>query len=350
MLPFLVLFFSIKWIIDYNTSEDFDYKWNYSVENTSQKIAQKFSNDGRFRGMNVYRLGRRKIDKTLDNLIKNNVEWISVIPYLYQKDEKSIEISPSTAKNEWSKRDSIFIKNIVKTRKKGFSILLKPHIWMSDGWRSNINFDDDKNWNIWFDEYQRIQIHYAHLAEKTNSELFCIGTELRSSLDKRPKRWLSLIKKIKSIYKGKLTYAANWDDSFEFTEFWNELDYIGIQAYYPLTKVKNPDLETIKNGWQPHLLKLEKLSKKYNKQILFTEVGYRNDLYATIEPWSWGSFFQRLYRKKSNKVQLLAYQALYEELWNKEWFAGTFPWEWNSSDFPVQGTPSENMIAIWYSK
>jgi hypothetical protein len=39
---------------------------------------------------------------------------------------------------------------------------------------------------------------------------------------------------IRKIYTGKLTYAANWDD-FDKVPFWKELDYIGIDAYFPLS-------------------------------------------------------------------------------------------------------------------
>jgi hypothetical protein len=43
-------------------------------------------------------------------------------------------------------------------------------------------------------------------------ELFCFGTELGNAIAKRPQYWSQLIVKIRKIYTGKLTYAANWDD------------------------------------------------------------------------------------------------------------------------------------------
>jgi hypothetical protein len=61
-------------------------------------------------------------------------------------------------------------------------------------------------------------------------ELFCFGTELGIQSQKRLQYWAQLIVKKKNI-KGKLTYAANWDDFDK--PFWNELDYIGIDAYFP---------------------------------------------------------------------------------------------------------------------
>ena len=350
IIPVFILVYGVKFIIDYNNKEDFTYEWNTSVENTSKISKKRFLQDDKIRGMNVYRIGRRNSETTNNELIKNNIEWISVLPYFYQETENSKNINTPDSVGVWSRRDSTLIKGINELHQKQLFVMLKPHLWMNSGWRSNINFDDKKDWNAWFADYKKIMIHYAKMAQKTNVDLFCIGTELRSSLKEVPEKWLSLIKEIKTIYKGKLTYAANWDDDLDFTAFWNEMDYIGIQAYYPLTKNKSPSLEEIKSGWDTHLIKLQSISEKFDKKILFTELGYRADASATIEPWAWGSFFERLYLKKSDKTQLLAYQALYEKIWNKPWFAGTFPWEWNSGDFPVYGKPAQNMIAIWYAK
>lgn len=227
--------------------------------------------------------------------------------------------------------------------------MLKPHLWMSEGWRSNITMDSKEEWDTWFESYKVHIIHYAKMAAETNTELLCIGTELKTSIDNQPEHWESLIKEIKTIYSGKLTYAANWDD-YELIDFWDELDYIGIQAYFPLTKTPNPDLELIKQGWKPHIQKLKTIASKYNTSILFTEVGYRNDTYATVTPWEWGSVFSSLHTKKSDRTQQLAYEALFEELWDKEWFAGLYAWQWNSGDFPIRNRPAQNTIAKWFGK
>lgn len=352
ILPVFVIVYGLKFLIDYNNQEDFIYKWNTEIENTSGVSKQRFLKDGKLRGMNVYNLGRRRknSEASMQSLLKSNIEWVAVLPYFYQESENSKNINVPDSIGNWSRRDSTFINNIHKLHEKEFFVMLKPHLWMNSGWRSNINFDDKGDWDIWFENYRIISLHYALLAKNTNVDLFCIGTELQSSLKAKPKKWLSLIKEIKSIYKGKITYAANWDDGFEFSEFWNELDYIGIQAYYPLTKHKNPILEEIKQGWNIHLEKLKAISNKLDKKIIFTEIGYRSDVSATIKPWEWGSFSERLHTKKSDKTQLLAYQALYEKVWNEPWLAGVFPWEWNSSDFPIYKKPAQNMIAIWYAK
>jgi hypothetical protein len=59
---------------------------------------------------------------------------------------------------------------------------------------------------------------------------------------------------------GKLTYAANWDD-FDKVPFWNELDYIGIDAYFPLSNATTPSVLELNDAWQQHIKKIEKLQR-----------------------------------------------------------------------------------------
>ncbi|AXT20078.1 hypothetical protein D7030_02870 [Flavobacteriaceae bacterium AU392] len=349
ILPVFIIVISIKLIIHNNTQEDFNFIWDHSVENTKEYSNNLYKTDGKHRGMSVYRLGRNN-NSQINNLLKTNIEWISLFPYFYQKDEQSKTVNVPDEVGKWTDRDSIFMNDIKALQDKGIHIMLKPHLWMSDGWRSNIKMNSKAEWDTWFESYKKNILHYARMAEATNVELLCIGTELRSSVENQPNQWRVLIKEIKKIYNGKLTYAANWDGEFNNIDFWDELDYIGVQAYFPLTLTKNPDLETIKKGWDKHIKVLEDISITYNTPVLFTEVGYRNDAYATVEPWVWGSIFTRLYTKKSDKTQQLAYQALFEKLWNKKWFAGTYAWQWSSGDFPIRSKPAQNTIAKWYGK
>ena len=203
-------------------------------------------------------------------------------------------------------------------------------------------------------------LHYAKMAQENHVELFCIGTELKSSIAQQPEKWSFLIKEIKAIYNGKLTYAANWNDDLETITFWDQLDYIGIQAYFPLTNFKSPDLETIKKGWDVHIIKLEQLSKKHQKPILFTEVGYKSEASSTIKPWEWSSKLSILHKKKSDRTQVLAYEALFQKLWSRKWFAGLYIWQWDTRsrqefaaenlNFSPRFKPAENVIAKWFAQ
>ncbi|WP_435624249.1 glycoside hydrolase family 113 [Flagellimonas sp.] len=359
LLPICLIFFSFKALVYINSHEEVNYSWDSNAMNNTGKVNRFFEIDGKQRGMSVFGWRGDK-SEAINDLIKANVEWVAVIPFLYQENERTKVMEVPDKDDGYGQRDSVFIANIRKMRKKGLYIHLKPHLWMSDGWRSNVSFESDKEWEAWFQSYRINMLHYARMAEQTGAELFCVGTELRTSIKRQPDAWCKLISEIKEIYSGKLTYAANWYDEYEHITFWDELDFIGIQAYFPLTQTKNPSLETIKKGWQPHIQSLESFFQRYKKPILFTEVGYKSEASATVKPWEWGNALSILHRKKSDQTQFLAYEAMFQEIWHKEWFAGTHVWEWDTRstqegaktnlNFSPRYKPAENVIAKWYGQ
>lgn len=359
LLPLLVIIGGYKSVVYFNTQEDFTFAWDASVENRSGVSNNHFEKDGKHRGMSVFGWWDDR-EHAIADLVKTNTEWVAVIPFMDQDDEQTNTVSIRDSYDTWSRRDSIFIRNINKLHSKGMHVQLKPHLWLQSGWRSKISFETDTDWDIWFESYRINMLHYAKMAQETGVELFCVGTELKTSIAKQPEKWKQLISEIKSMYKGKLTYAANWDGDYDAITFWDQMDYIGIQAYFPLTQSKNPDLETIKKGWDHHIALLEGLSKTHQKPVLFTEVGYKSEASSTIKPWEWDNGLGVLYREKSDRTQVLAYEALFQKLWNQDWFAGIYIWQWNTQtkrenvmknlDFSPRFKPAENIIAKWFGK
>ena len=232
--------------------------------------------------------------------------------------------------------------------------MLKPQLWVWRGeFTGHIEMKTEDDWKILEESYSKFILDYALLAEETNSEIYCIGTELNKFISARPGFWKQLIKDVKSTYKGKLTYAENWD-TYANVPFWEELDFIGIDAYFPLSEEKHPTRETLISGWKPHKAKVEMLSKRMNRQVLFTEYGYRSMDYTTKEPWDSS--------RKNNKVNLdaqyIALEVLYDEFWQEEWFAGGFLWKWFHNDekaggeyndrFTPQNKPAESLVSEIY--
>ncbi|MEO0572893.1 MAG: hypothetical protein AAF039_14390 [Bacteroidota bacterium] len=354
LLPVLLLVLGFKTLVHFNTNEKMAFEWDEKVMNTSGTVARHFERDGLHRGMSVFGW-KDNNTKAIADLVKANVEWVAVTPFIYQENETTSELRMERGIGEFSRRDSTFIKAIRELRAKGLYVHLKPHLWLGNGWRSNLAHPNRKAWNTWFAGYRKRMLHYAKMAQLTGVELFCLGTELRTSIKNQPEAWKVLIADIRNIYKGKLTYAANWYDEYEHVTFWNDLDYIGVQAYFPLTKSKNPNLEAIKKGWLPHMETLSHFSKTHQKPILFTEVGYRSEASATIKPWEWSGAFEVLFKKKSDRTQLLAYKALFEEVWHQDWFAGVYIWQWDTRssrsnatrnlDFSPRFKPAENILA-----
>lgn len=359
LLPITLLVFGYRILVYMNTTETTAFEWDSTVMNASGKVAKHFERDSLHRGMSVFGWQENNTE-AIEELVRANVEWVAVVPFMYQDDESSNELHSQRREGEFSRRDSTFIKAINDLHTKGIYVHLKPHLWLGDGWRSNLRPRNDQEWDTWFNSYSNRMLHYAKMAELTGVELFCVGTELRTSIKKQPEAWEKLIKEIRAIYSGKLTYAANWYDEYEHITFWDKLDYIGIQAYFPLTKNNTPSLTNIKKGWQPHIETLFHLSQTCQKPILFTEVGYRSEASATIKPWEWSSAFEVLFKKKSDQTQLLAYEALFEELWHQDWFAGVYIWQWDTRsskdnaaenlDFSPRFKPAENVMAKWFGQ
>ena len=78
-------------------------------------------------------------------------------------------------------------------------------------------------------------------------------------------RWRQIIAAIRQVYHGKLTYGGNWD-SFNEVTFWDALDYIGVLAYFPLTKTPNPSSAEIAAAWDRKCAELVDYSKAHGGQ------------------------------------------------------------------------------------
>ncbi len=353
--PGLVIWGSLQLIDGYRLNEKFDYQWDRTIENQSPGIRHFYNTDEKQRGIHAFDLLEDTAD--LDTLKRHNFEWLTLVPYISQEEYDEPTIRVSFLKNDSVPRFGNLRKIKALSAEYGFSIMLKPHIWLSNTsggiWRSDIEMKSEADWEKWFDSYEKVILDYARLAEELDIELFCIGTELKTPVMQQPERWLALINKVRNVYSGKLTYGANWDAKVEDFPFWDQLDFIGIQAYFPIAESRYPDLEELEQGWTNHLPKLKAIHRRFNKPILFTELGYKSTPNAGIAPWEWNSFQNRFYRKISKKTQALCYQAFFNTVWKEDWFAGVHIWQWQSrgnsmgdnNSFGTQGKPALNVIA-----
>ncbi len=349
----------------YTQSEHFDYDWNYTVENTKDTISNRYEIDGKQRGIHLF-WRHDMSEKQIKQLLKNNIEWITIVPYAGQKDYNSNSLGRRGGKgySGWSRRDSSFMKCIILLKEKGFHVMMKPHIWMHQStngkWRSDIGHTNEEDWKKWSQSYSEFILHYAKLSELLNVKIFCVGTELHKTVKNRPEFWSQLIDDVRNIYSGKITYAANWNKEVNDVSFWQKLDFIGIQAYYPLTNKVEPSVKDLQRGWKDHLNQIEQIHKKYNSPILFTEIGYKSTSDAAIEPWQWADGLSGLYKKVSNRTQANCYEAFFRTFWKKEWFAGVHLWQWQAKEQPSRGQgsinftpqqkPAENIMAKWFGQ
>ncbi|MBQ0734365.1 glycoside hydrolase family 113 [Aquimarina celericrescens] len=293
--------------------------------------------------------------KEIEPVVKVNANWAAVMPFGFLRNLETPTVVFNVERQWWGERIEGAKKTIALLNKKGIKVMLKPQIWVWRGeFTGNINMDSEENWKVLENSYEEFMMLYAQLAQEMKVPILCIGTELHTFVQTRPQFWGLLIKKIRSIYKGKLTYAENWDQ-FDKAPFWQELDYIGIDAYFPVAESQTPSIEELKEGWQKHKIDIMKLQNKVDKPVLFTEYGYRSVHYTGKEPWD----SNRIEGNFNFEAQNNALIALYEEFWSEPWFAGGFLWKWfhnhgevggkRNNRFTIQNKPSEKIIQEFYS-
>lgn len=271
-------------------------------------------------------------DDVLNPVVNLSANWLAVVPYGYTR-PASAQVHFNSTRQHWGETIEGSKKTIEYAQLKGLKVMLKPHIWViGQGWAGDFELNSEEDWEIWETGYRNYIVTYAKLAQELNVPLFCIGTEFRKAVIQRNQFWKALIAEVKGLYRGKVTYAANWDN-YENITFWGELDYIGIDAYFPLSSEKTPTLSVLINKWKPIKDDLHELSKKYGKQILFTEYGYESKDYTTDGHWK--------YDKDTLNVNLegqaIAYKAIFKTFWSEQWFAGGFLWKWHSNNENIGG-------------
>ncbi|HEY6572649.1 MAG TPA: hypothetical protein VI198_04955 [Candidatus Eisenbacteria bacterium] len=336
--------------------------WSLDAEhrNDTGRARDLFSRDGKMRGVNLV-AGRRAGAEALAPLLRDNVEWISVTPFGWQESLSSTTIETNGEAGYWSESDSGVVELARMAHARGMRVALKPHLWVTGdghgggGRLAEIDPGNPEGWRAWFASYREFLLHYAALSERAGVDLLIVGAELTRASTRHPNEWRALIAETRRVYRGPLTYAANWYAEVEGIEFWDALDYISVQAYYPLAEKAGADRAALEHGWAKPLHTLERLHAKWGKRVIFTEVGWKSTADAAVRPWEWTEHSSQLLSRVSTRAQAEAYEAFFRAVWPKPWFAGAFIWKWygrheraggtDDIDFTPQNKPAEAVIA-----
>ncbi len=319
---------------------------------------------GMIRGMTLDAV-EKPSDEALAHLAEMGVDHITLIPFAFQAahDDPALRFDPEPG---WYSEGSEATRELAALGDSlGFDVIIKPQIWLGhdDGaWSANIGFDNEADWQAWEANYRTFILHHARIAAEIGSPVFVIGTELGIAVRERPEFWRALIAEIRAVYSGALTYASNWHEDYEHVAFWDALDYVGIQAYFPLadSDIANHSVAEFRTAWAPHKAALRQTAERTGKPILFTEIGYRSVHYAAAEPWRWPARGETTAADTTLQRQL--YSAFFETFWEEDWFAGSIVWKWTirpekrrrrwmdgeSIGFSVEGKPAEMVLEAWY--
>jgi hypothetical protein len=288
-------------------------------------------------------------------VIKMQSNYVALMPFGFIREIASPKITYNNNRQWFGETKVGLLQYAEKFQKVQIKMMVKPQIWVWNGvYTGLIEMDSEEKWKILEESYSAFILTYAKAAEEINADILCIGTELERFVVNRPAYWLELIKNIKKVYAGKLTYAANWDE-YKRVPFWGELDFIGIDAYFPLSDKKTPTVQEFENGWKPHKEEISRIQKKFNTPIIFTEFGYRSIDFTGKKPWD----SKRVVASINLEAQVNGLQAIHNQFWKEEWFAGGFVWKWfhdhqevggeNNNRFTPQNKPAEKLLRKLYA-
>lgn len=269
----------------------------------------KYTSDEFQAGMNVLIYGHPDINearKVFEHLRSLGFNSISINFPFYQKDWQANEVTTNSINTPTINE----LQEIIdEAHNADLSVMLRPimdeqSLLASNKWRGQIKPTDPQ---LWFDSYQTLLLSYAKLAQSTNIKALNIGTELSSMQNQYEDRWLKLIENVRNVYKGELLYSFNWDsvDDIFTNGFVDSLDYIGIDAYFPLNVPDNASIEMLEKEWER---KISQFKDDFSqKNIVVTEAGVIpiKGVYRTPYVWSLSN------GKYDTQTQVNYYEATY---------------------------------------
>ncbi|MFN3202871.1 MAG: glycoside hydrolase family 113 [Bradymonadia bacterium] len=262
----------------------------------------------------------------LDRLKAMGVNWVAIHPYARIDGDGRV-----STRLDSSKPPRWITRPIAEAKARGMHIMVKPHLayWGSPfSWRGEIDFPPGPKRDRFFESYRRWIVDMAQVTAEADA--FAVGTEL-DKLIEHDAQWRRIIAEIRKVTPAKLTYAANWTD-YTRVPFWDALDAVGVQAYFPLMKEGDgakADRATLLAGWQKVLDGLREVHTQTGKPIIFTELGYSLTPVAATKPWAhewpkgWGD------KAAAAALQKLCLDVALEVMEReKSWLRGAFLWKW----------------------
>lgn len=281
---------------------------------------------------------------SLDALAATGANTVTVIVTAYQSDRNAAQVRSGDPRTP----TPTAVQRIVNAaRARGLRVALKPHVDLDDGrWRGHIAPADAA---VWFRSYRAFVLSWADLARSLGADQFVVGTELAGTLG-HEQEWRRTIAEIRGRFAGELLYAASWDEAAK-VPFWDALDLVGVDFYFPVAVRPDAGRLEILAAWQPWLERLRLLHRQTGRDILFSEIGYRSVDGAGMAPYEFGPG-----AKLDLGEQADLYWAALQATSNQDWIRGVSWWNWPAdgsggplnTDYTARDKPAaQELSAAW---
>lgn len=228
--------------------------------------------------------GSDEMVETMRILKGLGVNWIAIHPYGGIRNDGTVGQGRIDRLYE---RPAWLVRAIREAHALGLKICIKPHIayWGSRfSWRGEITFATDDEWRRFFDTYEDWITNVARLSH--HADAFVVGTELEGTT-MHEAEWRRVIAAVRAEIDVPLTYSASWSD-YEAVPFWDALDAIAVQAYFPLVDHEGmPTDAELAAGWTRIVRELEAFGEARGRDVVLGELGYNRSMQAAVRPWDY---------------------------------------------------------------
>jgi hypothetical protein len=259
--------------------------------------------------------------QTMRQLRDLGVNWVAIHPYGGISADGTAGSSRLMAEG----RDLTWLtRPIAEAHRLGLKIMIKPHLayWHSPfSWRGAIEFETEEEWDRFFTTYGAWVSELARIC--ADADAFVVGTELDRTVAHEA-RWRAVIAQVRQRTEAPLTYAANWD-AYQRVPFWDALDVIGVQAYFPLVEQEGlPDARELEAAWRRIATDLETFGLRHGRKVVLSEFGYERSVDTALRPWE----TRRRPEPGAEEVQRRCLDAALGALTDSDQIVGGFLWKW----------------------
>jgi hypothetical protein len=302
-------------------------------------------------GSNAYDTRDQNWHTGLKDISKQTAaQWIEIPINFYQLTVTSTQV---TVTNQTPTPEAV-ANGIRDAEAQNYHVFVVPLITVEGTltWSGSIKFDTFEQTQTWFENYWQAYKPYVVAAQAAGADQLAIGTEDELLQEAPPSLWNTLIERIHGVFHGKLTYDINWSSLYYPLPPWLQNKYlsaIGVSVYNPLTYSKlKLDPATLAGLWQDIIGKqLDSLSIQLSKNVLISEIGYRDSSFALYKPWRRDAVAQA--EPADPQEQAAAYNAALSNALTDKHISGIFFWAWSDPLFEPNWKPAAKILYKWYT-
>jgi hypothetical protein len=269
--------------------------------------------------------GSQHSAQLLDELVHLGANWISITPFGRCWSLACTDVRWDFEAPYQDNRAAV-ARMVAQAHARGLKVLIIPHLWVEKGgWRGEMNPGSPERWRAFLDSFGAFVRGWAEVAEATGADAFSVGVECKSFSGRFGDFWTTLIRDVRGRFRGLVTYSANWDE-VEGVLFWDQLDFVGINAFYPLAYKNGASFAQYLEGADRARRLVQTTATALALPVVFVEIGYTTRANAAIEPWLWPDEMTEVRVDVHEQARALA--AMFGAFLPEPWFGGFFLWRY----------------------